>query len=114
MFVMANLTSLTRGSRCKSKTSAQCWRGPKCGACRRATSKAWGPARNPYTTRIDAKSLRTGLMARYRLLEQMVKAFQAAGVRLLVGTDAMNTGVVPGFSLHGRARGPRRGGAHAP
>jgi imidazolonepropionase-like amidohydrolase len=40
------------------------------------------------------------MIARYHLLEQMVRRFQTAGVRLLVGTDAMNTGVVPGFSVH--------------
>lgn len=39
-------------------------------------------------------------MARYRLLEKLVREFRARGVRLLVGTDAMNTGVVPGFSVH--------------
>jgi imidazolonepropionase-like amidohydrolase len=39
-------------------------------------------------------------MARYAVLERLVRDFQRAGVRLLVGTDAMNTGVVPGFSAH--------------
>ena len=39
-------------------------------------------------------------MMRYRLLEQLVREFRARGVRMLVGTDAMNTGVVPGFSAH--------------
>jgi imidazolonepropionase-like amidohydrolase len=39
-------------------------------------------------------------MARYHLLEKLVREFQASGVRMLVGTDAMNTGVVPGFSAH--------------
>jgi imidazolonepropionase-like amidohydrolase len=39
-------------------------------------------------------------MRRYRLLEQLVREFRARGVRMLVGTDAMNTGVVPGFSAH--------------
>jgi imidazolonepropionase-like amidohydrolase len=39
-------------------------------------------------------------MAHYRMLEKLVRAFHAAGVRLLVGTDAMNTGVVPGSSAH--------------
>jgi imidazolonepropionase-like amidohydrolase len=34
------------------------------------------------------------------LLEKLVREFQAEGVRLLIGTDAMNTGVVPGFSTH--------------
>ncbi len=40
------------------------------------------------------------MMRRYRLLEQLVREFRARGVRMLVGTDAMNTGVVPGFSAH--------------
>jgi Amidohydrolase family len=59
----------------------------------------WGPATNPYTNRINPLRYEP-MMARYRLLEQMVREFQARGVRLLVGTDAMNTGVVPGFSAH--------------
>ena len=59
----------------------------------------WGPATNPYTNRMD-RSRYEPMMARYRLLERMVREFQARGVRLLVGTDAMNTGVVPGFSAH--------------
>ncbi|MEO8452254.1 MAG: amidohydrolase family protein [Gemmatimonadota bacterium] len=37
----------------------------------------------------------------YGFQEKLVKAFQAAGVRLLAGTDAGITGVVAGFSLHG-------------
>jgi imidazolonepropionase-like amidohydrolase len=59
----------------------------------------WGAATNPYTNRID-RSRYAPMMARYRLLERMVREFHARGVRLLVGTDAMNTGVVPGFSTH--------------
>ena len=59
----------------------------------------WGPATNPYTNRI-APSRYEPMMARYRLLEQLVREFRNRGVRLLVGTDAMNTGVVPGFSVH--------------
>jgi len=46
------------------------------------------------------KSLYPGIVARYRVIEKLVLAFHKAGVRLLVGTDAMNTGVVPGFSAH--------------
>ena len=61
--------------------------------------RMWGPATNPYTNRIQ-KLRYLPMMARYHLLEKLVRAFQAAGVRLLVGTDAMNTGVVPGFSAH--------------
>jgi dihydroorotase-like cyclic amidohydrolase len=65
----------------------------------RANQITWGPATNPYTNRI-APSRYEPMMRRYRLLEQMVREFHARGVRLLVGTDAMNTGVVPGFSAH--------------
>jgi imidazolonepropionase-like amidohydrolase len=39
-------------------------------------------------------------MARLELLQKLVRGFQKAGVGLLIGTDAMNTGVVPGFSAH--------------
>lgn len=39
-------------------------------------------------------------MARYQLLEKLVRGFQRGGVHLLIGTDAMNTGVVPGFATH--------------
>lgn len=59
----------------------------------------WGPATNPYTLRIS-KDRYPGIMALYGVLEKLVRGFQAAGVRMLVGTDAMNTGVVPGFSAH--------------
>lgn len=59
----------------------------------------WGPATNAYTNRIDPLRYEP-MMRRYALLEQLVRAFRKEGVRLLVGTDAMNTGVVPGFSTH--------------
>jgi imidazolonepropionase-like amidohydrolase len=59
----------------------------------------WGAATNPYTNRI-APDRYESMMARYRLLERMVREFHARGVRLLVGTDAMNAGVVPGTSVH--------------
>jgi hypothetical protein len=59
----------------------------------------WGPATNPYTNRISPSRYEP-MMRRYRLLEKMVREFRARGVRMLVGTDAMNTGVVPGFSAH--------------
>src|ERR1051325_4317486 len=41
-----------------------------------------------------------GFVARYHTLEKIAAGFQRAGVRLLLGTDAMNTGTVPGFSAH--------------
>jgi hypothetical protein len=65
----------------------------------RSVQDGWGPATNPYTARFGPDAY-PRIMARYRLLEKLVRAFQAAGVRLLIGTDAMNTGVVPGFSAH--------------
>jgi imidazolonepropionase-like amidohydrolase len=61
--------------------------------------QGWGPATNPYTARFGKESY-PGILARYQLLQKLVGAFRAEGVRLLVGTDAMNTGVVPGFSTH--------------
>lgn len=61
--------------------------------------QAWGPATNGYTARFG-KNTAPGFFARYAMLERLTREFHAAGVRLLVGTDAMNTGVVPGFSVH--------------
>jgi imidazolonepropionase-like amidohydrolase len=65
----------------------------------RSNREGWGPATNPYTTRFPASKY-PGFITRYRVLEHLVRACRDAGVRLLVGTDAMNTGVVPGFSAH--------------
>jgi cytosine/adenosine deaminase-related metal-dependent hydrolase len=64
-----------------------------------SVQKGWGPATNPYTSRFGKDTV-PGFVARYQLLEKLVREFQAAGVRLLIGTDAMNAGVVPGFSVH--------------
>jgi imidazolonepropionase-like amidohydrolase len=65
----------------------------------RSSQLGWGPGSNGYTTRKPPLKYES-LMAHYRLMEKLVREFHAAGVRLLVGTDAMNTGVVPGFSAH--------------
>lgn len=59
----------------------------------------WGPATNPYTARFG-KDSHAGIVARYHRLEKIARGFQQGGVRLLVGTDAMNIGTVPGFSAH--------------
>jgi hypothetical protein len=61
--------------------------------------QGWGPATNPYTRRFG-KELYPGIVARYEMLEKLVKGFRVAGVRMLTGTDALNTAVVPGFSIH--------------
>jgi len=65
----------------------------------RTVREGWGPATNPYTRRIG-KDRYAPMMALYGVMEKLVRGFQAEGVRMLVGTDAMNTGVVPGFSAH--------------
>jgi Amidohydrolase family len=66
----------------------------------RSSQIGWGPATNPYTNR-NPPLRGAGIMTRYHVLEKLVLTFyQVADVGLLVGTDAMNTGVVPGFSAH--------------
>lgn len=65
----------------------------------RSSQVMWGPATNPYTNR-NPPLRAAGIMRRYTLLEKMVLTFHDAHVRLLIGTDAMNTGVVPGWSVH--------------
>jgi imidazolonepropionase-like amidohydrolase len=64
-----------------------------------ANREGWGPATNPYTNRMGPDQVEK-IRVRYLMLEKLVRSFQKAGVRLLIGTDAMNTGVVPGFSAH--------------
>jgi hypothetical protein len=59
----------------------------------------WGPATNPYTRRFG-KDMYPAIMARYAFLEKLTRGFRDAGARLLVGTDALNTGTVPGTSAH--------------
>jgi cytosine/adenosine deaminase-related metal-dependent hydrolase len=61
--------------------------------------EGWRAATNPYTRRIG-KEKYPEIMALYQVLQKLVRRFQTEGVRLLIGTDAMNTGVVPGFSTH--------------
>lgn len=65
----------------------------------RPVRAGWGPATNPYTARFGPE-MYPGAVARLAVLQKLVRTFQAEGVRLLVGTDAMNTGVVPGCSTH--------------
>jgi hypothetical protein len=61
--------------------------------------QGWGPATNPYTNRIG-KDKYPEIFSLFQVIQKLVGGFQAAGVRLLIGTDAMNTGVVPGTSTH--------------
>jgi hypothetical protein len=64
---------------------------------------SWGRERNPYVRRID-RSRYPHFVASYRVLEQITREFHREGVRLLTGTDALNVGVVPGFSIHDELR----------
>ena len=64
-----------------------------------AIRNSWGPETNPYTNRTPPLTYEK-IHVRYLLLEKLVREFQSAGVRMLVGTDAMNTGTLPGFSAH--------------
>ncbi|HEV8358670.1 MAG TPA: amidohydrolase family protein [Gemmatimonadales bacterium] len=59
----------------------------------------WGPENNTYTRRFGPGKA-PGILARHGLLQKLTKAFDSAGVKLLVGTDGLNVGVVPGFSAH--------------
>ncbi len=66
-------------------------------------AESWGPQTNPYTRRFG-KELVPGFRARYQFLEKLVRAMRDAGVRIVTGTDALNVGVVPGFSIHDELR----------
>jgi hypothetical protein len=59
----------------------------------------WAPGSNTYTQRFPPE-MYAGFMARYELLEKLTLGFRDAGVRLVVGTDAMNPGTIPGTSAH--------------
>ena len=98
MWVMPNLTAYKMIARMVHDLPAVMAR-PEMAYLPSSVRQGWGPATNPYTNRIDPLRYEP-MMARYHLLEKMVREFRANGVRLLVGTDAMNTGVVPGFSTH--------------
>ncbi|MFN2566388.1 MAG: amidohydrolase family protein [Gemmatimonadaceae bacterium] len=64
-----------------------------------AIREGWGPSTNPYTRRFG-KERYPEIMARYAFLEKLTRGFRDAGAGLLIGTDALNTGTVPGTSAH--------------
>jgi hypothetical protein len=57
----------------------------------------WWRDHNDYVSRFAGRSLY--FRKRYRVLQNLTKALQDAGVRLLVGTDTPTPCVVPGFSV---------------
>jgi len=98
IWLMPNLTAYQLIARQADDLSAVLAR-PETRYLPQSTQRTWGPATNPYTARFGKRDA-PGFLLRYQLLEKLVRGFQQAGVRLLVGTDAMNPGVVPGFSVH--------------
>jgi imidazolonepropionase-like amidohydrolase len=64
----------------------------------------WSPEKNLYKKRFANPEGIAYLNKSLALQKKLVKALHQAGVRILTGTDAMNMGVVPGFSLHEELR----------
>jgi hypothetical protein len=60
--------------------------------------ESWGPGVNIYNQRFRSPERQQYLRNGLAFQKELVKALHAAGVRIFVGTDAMNPGVVPGFS----------------
>jgi tetratricopeptide (TPR) repeat protein len=64
----------------------------------------WQPGKNLYQQRFANAESINYLKKSIALQKKMVGAFRLAGVKIMVGTDAMNMGVVPGFSVHEELR----------
>ncbi|HEX9761448.1 MAG TPA: amidohydrolase family protein, partial [Candidatus Acidoferrales bacterium] len=62
-------------------------------------ARDWQPERNTYVRRFNKDSA-PGFATLYSLLQKTTAGMQAAGVRLLAGTDTPIPSIVPGFSLH--------------
>jgi hypothetical protein len=98
MWLMPNLTAFKLIGRQVENLEAVLER-PEMRYLPESVQRAWEADTNPYTTRFPKDSA-PGFAARYAFLQRITRAFHVGGVRLLVGTDAMNAGVVPGFSAH--------------
>lgn len=64
----------------------------------------WGPEKNLYKKKFANPESIAYLNKSLALQKKLLKALHQAGVKILTGTDAMNMGVVPGFSLHEELR----------
>lgn len=63
--------------------------------------RTWQADRNEYTTRRQIDRFRLSIELRMPFLRKLTKAFQDAGVPLLMGTDSYGVAnIVPGFSSH--------------
>jgi len=60
----------------------------------------FGADKNSYTNRFDMDDANNYLGPNVKFMRKLVKAFEAEGVTMLTGTDAVMNIVVPGFSLH--------------
>jgi tetratricopeptide (TPR) repeat protein len=65
---------------------------------------SWEPGINNYNTRFSAPERQQYLRDGLALQKKLVRALHEAGVPIFLGTDAMNPGVVPGFSVHEELR----------
>lgn len=63
------------------------------------TRLTWSPANNKYRRDFTADDAPV-LLRNFAFLERFTKTLHDAGVLLLLGTDALNPTVVPGFSAH--------------
>lgn len=61
---------------------------------------SWQPDRNDYLANFDAAEVETELQPAFAFEQKLTKAFVDAGVPVLLGTDACNPIVVPGYSVH--------------
>jgi hypothetical protein len=59
----------------------------------------WESETNPYTRRFGPEKA-PGILARHALLQELTKSFDSAGAKLVLGTDGLNVGTIPGFSVH--------------
>jgi tetratricopeptide (TPR) repeat protein len=62
--------------------------------------KSWEPGSNDYEKRFANDKGRADLTKALAFQKKLVREMHRDGVRIMVGTDAMNPGVVPGFSVH--------------
>jgi tetratricopeptide (TPR) repeat protein len=62
--------------------------------------KSWEPGTNDYEKRFANDKGRADLTKGLAFQKKLVREMHRDGVRIMVGTDAMNPGVVPGFSVH--------------
>jgi hypothetical protein len=65
---------------------------------------SWGPGRNFYQPRFKTVEQQKYLRKALAFQKTLTRELNRAGVKLFVGTDAMNPGVVPGFSVHEEMR----------